>query len=385
MTDFQMSLIAGGGVFLVAVIAYNKWQEHRAKKSVEEVFSNDQEDILMQGEAAQGQAAARAVSPAAAAAASGRKEPTFDGSELHTDDAPSVPADAAVAADGGMHYAPLLAEDEGEEPADAVIGGLVDPVIDCLISLDFEGEVAGAAILNATKGFERIGDKPVHFVGLHQNGEWEPVRAGAQYAKLLVGVQMASRTGPINEIEYSELVMRLRSLADHIGAEPDVPDMIDVMANARALHRFVQDHDAKLGINVQSNHAPWAINTLLVSLEKQGFDLQPDGTFVMPDGDTGGVLFSISTNTPVTGTTTPRLTLLLDAPRVPEDRDAFGAMVACAKSLAARLGATVVDDGNQPLPDASLAEIKEQLRAYYGEMRGAEIAAGSDRAQRLFS
>jgi uncharacterized membrane protein YebE (DUF533 family) len=39
MTDFQMSLIAAGGVFVVGVISYNKWQEYKARKSVERAFA----------------------------------------------------------------------------------------------------------------------------------------------------------------------------------------------------------------------------------------------------------------------------------------------------------------------------------------------------------
>jgi hypothetical protein len=232
MTDFQMSLIAGGGVFLVAVIAYNKWQEHRARKTVEEVFTNDQDDVLMQGggaapamSAAQGQAAARAVSPAAVPAAGGRREPTFDGSELHTDASPSLPADAGAHADGAMQYAPLLAEDEQGEPADAVIGGLVDPLIDCLIPLALEDRRrAATAILPTLQTLRHVGNKPIHYIGLHRQRRLGTGHApAAQYTKLQAGVQMASRTTALNELEYSELVTRLRSLADEIGAEPDVP------------------------------------------------------------------------------------------------------------------------------------------------------------------
>ena len=47
MTDFQMSLIAAGGVFVVGVITYNKWQEYKARKSVERAFASDHDDVLM--------------------------------------------------------------------------------------------------------------------------------------------------------------------------------------------------------------------------------------------------------------------------------------------------------------------------------------------------
>ena len=47
MTDLQMSLIAAGGVFIVGVFSYNKWQEYKAKKTVERAFSSDHDDVLM--------------------------------------------------------------------------------------------------------------------------------------------------------------------------------------------------------------------------------------------------------------------------------------------------------------------------------------------------
>jgi hypothetical protein len=70
---------------------------------------------------------------------------------------------------------------------------------------------------------------------------------------------------------------------------------------------------------------------------------------------------------------------------VAPSRDGFGAMVACARSLVGRLDATIVDDGNQALSDAALADIAGQVQEFYREMDAADIAAGSTRALRLFS
>ena len=53
MTELQASLMAIGGVIVVGVISYNKWQEWRAKKSVEQAFSPLQDDVLMGGGSAQ--------------------------------------------------------------------------------------------------------------------------------------------------------------------------------------------------------------------------------------------------------------------------------------------------------------------------------------------
>src|SRR3546814_4854271 len=58
-------------------------------------------------------------------------------------------------------------------------------------------------------------------------------------------------------LEYSEFVRHLRQITDDLDADPDVPDMTEVMPTARSLHNFVTEYDAKLSVNVESNGAPW--------------------------------------------------------------------------------------------------------------------------------
>jgi hypothetical protein len=362
-----MSLIGGAVVFVGAVFVYNKWQEHKARKSVERAFSSEHDDVLMRS----GAAPESRPEP--------RHEPSFE---------PGHGAGGAAGDDSAGRFEPALPDtvigDGGQTAAAELATSLVDPLIDCLIPLSLEIAVRGDKILPVLQTLRHVGNKPIHYIGLHVNGDWEPITHGGVYTKLQVGVQMASRTTALNELEYSELVTRLRVVADEIGAEPEVPDMIEVMGEAKTLHRFVSGHDAQLGVNLMSSGAPWAISTLIGALEKQGFDVRPDGRYMMPDGD-GGVLFSLSTNVTLGADTTSRLTLLLDVPVVAPARDGFGSMVACARALVARLDATIVDDSNQPLMDEALAEINGQVLDFYQEMEAADIPAGSTRALRLFS
>ena len=74
MTDLQITLFGAGGVFIVAVFSYNKWQEYKAKKSVERAFSTDHDDVLMR----EGEAAAAPLSAPAAVEPVLRQEPRFD-------------------------------------------------------------------------------------------------------------------------------------------------------------------------------------------------------------------------------------------------------------------------------------------------------------------
>jgi len=411
MTDLQMSLIAASGVFVVGVIGYNKWQEYKARKSVERAFSSDHDDVLMRSGAAPERSPAVPVE---------RHEPVFDANAtavlppdplvpgpdalaepvVHVaPPAPSAGADADAAGPSGPSTPSAPAEPVAplaplagaslpgvapHTPPAQLAENLVDPLIDCLIPLTPEGALRGERILPALLKLRRVGNKPVHFVGLAVNGDWEPIVHGGVYTRLQAGVQLATRSTALNELEYSEMVTRLRAVADEIQAEPEVPDMIEVMSEAKNLHRFVAGHDAQLGVNLASKGAPWAMSTLIGALENQGFDVRPDGRFAMPDGEKG-VLFTLSTNVTLGADTTSRLTLLLDVPCVAPAKDGFGKMVACAKALELRLDGAIVDDFDQPLLDSSLEEIAGQVREFYQEMDAADIPAGSTRALRLFS
>ncbi|MBA4094429.1 MAG: cell division protein [Candidatus Accumulibacter sp.] len=419
MTDFQMSLIAAGGVFVVGVITYNKWQEYKARKSVERAFASDHDDVLMRdGEQAPAvdrhepvfeadlddKAPLLAKEPvldaAAFAPADVKPEPQLAtpapaATPAPVPSAPVAPSAVAPAAS----YRPTGASAAQDAVAASLPGTrpgmppaelaecLVDPLIDCLIPLSLETPVRGDKILPTLQTLRRVGNKPIHYIGFAVSGEWEPIVHGGVYTKLQAGVQMATRTTALNELEYSELVTRLRAVADEIGAEPEVPDMIEVMAEARILHRFVAGHDAQLGVNLAANGAPWAMPTLIGALENAGFDVRPDGRFAMPDkeGAAGAVLFTLSTNVTLGADTTSRLTLLLDVPCVAPARDGFGRMVDTARGLTQRLDATIVDDFDQPLVDEALDEIKAQVGEFYQEMDAADIPAGSTRALRLFS
>ena len=379
MTDLQTSLMLIGGTIVVAVISYNKWQEHKAKKTVERAFSSTHDDVLM--------------SPRAepAAGESQRFEPTMeaDGALAQPKVQPQVRGDAArndqQPVDNAVDSAVEFSAVQPVKPAAAPQKELpVDPLVDCVIPLALGSNLRGEKIIGPIQSLRHVGNKPVNFVGQRVDGDWEAIVHGGAYSALLAGVQLANRSTALNEIEFSELVMRLRQVADELDAEPDVPNMTSVMQSSRALHQFVTQHDAQLSVNVQSNGPAWPISTLLAALERQGFDVRPDGRLVMSDGE-GGNLFTLSTNVTLAAESTTRLTLLLDVPCVAPDRDGFGAMTACARSLAHRLDGTVVDDGDQPLAEAALGEIGAQVAAFYEEMQAADIPAGSTRALRLFS
>lgn len=371
MTDFHISLVAIGVVVVVGVISYNKWQEWRAKKSVEQAFSPMEDDVLM----GDGHTAPR-------------QEPVltpFEGPDLMPARGHALNEDARAAATGS----PADVDTDDTELAVAVAEAPrkrspLDPLLDLIIPMAPEAPVRGDKLVQAFHKLHLVGNKPVKVVGETPSGNWEPIAIGAVYRSLQIGVQRMTRSGALTELEFSELATRLNTLADDLSASVELPAMNEAIAEARALHQRLQDFDAKLSINVRATSAPWKVATLKPALQRQGMELRPDGRLLMPDGE-GGQLFSVSVTAEPSADTTRQITLLLPVALVAPEREGFRSMTSFAKTIASRLSGAVVDDEGQPLSDAALAAIEKDVADFYREMENAGIPAGSSRAQRLFA
>ncbi len=90
-------------------------------------------------------------------------------------------------------------------------------------------------------------------------GEWEPPAPGQRYSELQAGVQLANRSGALNEIEYSEFVQKCRLSPKRVGALPDFPDMLDVVARARELDGFAGPLDAQLTVRLLARSVAWSV------------------------------------------------------------------------------------------------------------------------------
>ncbi len=50
MTELHIGLLAFGGVAVVGVLAYNKWQERKHRQVAEQMLRPSDEDVLLDGE-----------------------------------------------------------------------------------------------------------------------------------------------------------------------------------------------------------------------------------------------------------------------------------------------------------------------------------------------
>jgi hypothetical protein len=293
--------------------------------------------------------------------------------------------------------APALQANTAAAAAARRVSSRVDALIDAIATLGLESPVAGETVIAHLPASRRAGGKPFFIEGLNtETSQWETPQPGARYGELQAGVQLANRSGALNEIEYSEFVQKTQAFADAIGAVPDFPDMLDVRARAKELDAFAGAHDAHLAIHLQANAAAWSVGYLRQCAERHGFiaGTMP-GRLVLPGGADGEVtgappVLVLSFDAQAALSEDPQqaavrcLTLSLDVAQTDESADPFGTWQAAIRALAAEMDATAIDDDNRAITLQHYTTIASELKTLYSALESRDMAAGSAVARRLF-
>ena len=365
MSNLTVALAILGGLVLATVVGYNTWMSRRNAPK--------QPDAPASSEPAVPEAAPKGefepvlhVDPHQVPG-NERHEPLFD---------PDLPAPSALAA-----------------PSAERRGGL-DPLIDIIAPVSLDGLASGDAAIAAMPATRRAGSKPVAVEGLNEfTGEWEPAVAGQRYGAFQVGVQMANRTGALNEIEYSEFVVKAQAFADALNGAPEFPEMLDEVARARELDQFASSHDAQLSFVLRARHAAWSPGYVQQNASRLGFvaGIIP-GRMVLPAGEQGlPPILGLSFDTQAALADDPaqsairELTLSLDVPQVDRAERPFERMRESAAALAREMDGVVTDSDGQPLRDETMDAIGVDLEQLYDTLDARDLSAGAPLARRLFS
>jgi hypothetical protein len=296
-------------------------------------------------------------------------------------------------------FGPLDADATGE-PADAEVRAprrivpRVDALIDAVAILSVEVQVSGEMAVAHLPPTRRAGSKPFFIEGLNVfTKEWEPPTAGQRYHEFQAGVQLANRSGALNEIEYSEFVQKVQAYADAIGAMADFPDMLEVVARARELDAFAGDHDAQLAVHLSSRSVAWSVGYIQQHAARHGFvpGMVP-GRLVLPGSEEGAPpVLTLAFDSQAALADDPNqaalrdVTLSFDVPQTDPASEPFVAWQASAQALSLGMDAAIVDDNGHPLGAESFAVIGSELTRLYDELATHDLAAGSAAARRLFS
>jgi hypothetical protein len=270
----------------------------------------------------------------------------------------------------------------------------LDALIDAITPLTVEAPVSGEVVLMHMPTTRRAGSKLYFIEGLNaETGEWESPAAGQRYGELQAGVQLANRTGALNEIEYSELVQKVQAFAEAVGAMADFPDMLDVVARARELDAFAGDHDAQLAVHLQARSAAWSVGYIQQHASRHGFvaGVVP-GRLVLPSADEGAPpVLTLTFDSQAAFAEDPNkaavrdVTLSFDVPQTDPKAEPFIAWQASAQALSLGMDAAIVDDAGKPLSPEGFAAIGRELDQLYVQLEAHDLAAGSAAARRLFS
>ncbi len=350
MSNLQLWLAILGGLVLVVVVAHSTWTSRQSQpKQAEPLVSQEELDALSASSMAD--------------------------AHPHADHA-----------DQGFVHMPseLLADTRSQ----------LDALIDVIATMELDGPVSGEAAMAAMPPIRRVGNKLFMVEGLNADtGEWEALQAQRYYSAFQAGVQVANRQGPLNDIEFSEFVVKTQAFAEVFATTPEFPDMHEVVAQARELDQFASAHDAQLSFTLQSRKAAWSPGYVQQQAARMGFvpgvipgrmvvaaatpGMPPvlvltfDARAAMAEDPNQAALRSIS--------------LSLDVPQVAQTEQAFSRLCEAAQGLAQAMDGLVTDDNGQPLSESAILMIDHDLRSLYQALAARDLPAGSLQARRLFS
>ncbi len=271
---------------------------------------------------------------------------------------------------------------------------------DCLVVLRSERVLDADRVMLLVQDFRRVGAKPVLVEACAEaidpapmpgspaspvadatktaEPRWHGLSKGGQYRALRLGLLLANRGGPLNAMEFSDFIARVRQLGERLGCRVLAPDMAGVLARARSLDAECLRLDAQVGLNVQTARtlSPAELAGLAAPL---AVSERGNNRFARLTAQ-GQLVFSVAL-----ADEPKRLSLLLDVPRVPEALRPWSAMADCARLAAQHLDGQLVDDTGRELSDRAVEQIGLQLAHRYRELETAGLSAGSAAALRVFN
>ncbi len=346
MSDLQIGLAVAGGIVLAAFVAHGAWttRKNTPKQAVQETL----EPGLFHG----------------------------------GDTVPIADADTQMPA----FHLPVA-------PRRPMLDALIDVIAPITLDTTVHA-VSGEAAWAAMPVTRRAGTKPFAVEGFNLNtAVWEVPAPGQRYSGFQAGVQLANRSGALNEIEYSEFVVKTQAFADAINAAPEFPEMLEEVARARELDQFASAHDAQLGFTIRARNASWSPGYIHQNAARLGFvaGVIP-GRLVLSASEEGlPPVLVLSFDSQAALAEDPAqsairtITLHLDVAQVDRAEQPFERMRECALAMAQTMDGLITDDNGHALALASMDQIATDLHGLYDILEQRDLAAGSALARRLFS
>jgi hypothetical protein len=364
MSDLQIGLLALGALVVVCVLAFNKFQEMRARREATRHFASGHEDVLL-------------------------KAGTGDAGQAEADTPPAPPrtwVEPSWTEPAEPSEEPALAEDippmpmEAGTPVTSSVTVLSPPVlddrIDFIAELQFVEPLLGSHLVMEIEKFAAariIGCDGFNLAA----ADWEGLDRDSVYEMARIGIQLSDRGGPLRADELEQFQQWVGETAVRLGAMIDWSGMQSPLTRAAELDAFCAEVDVQISVNLVGT-VPLPETKVRGLAEAAGFKREDDGVFRRRD-EHGGEVLALRQSAPVA------ISLLYDVPRVPREAAAFGMMMHCARTMAKSLDARIVDDNGRVLDDSMQGTIQASLSGIHGRMEAADMPAGGALAQRVFT
>jgi hypothetical protein len=256
-------------------------------------------------------------------------------------------------------------------------GALPSTISEAIAILEWQMPASVGKLQQELRGWRHVGSKPLAFGWVSRPGEPAQIQPQTpEVFALQVGLLLATRSGPLHAMEYSEWQEQLGRIAGALGARLTVPSMSDVLSQARQLDQRCAEVDAQLTLAVTSAEI---LSAAKIASAASAAGLESRGESRFAKGPLHQQRFSV-----FPGESGASLILLLDVPRTSAPSDAFREMIATAEVLASVLEAQVIDEAGHRLSAQNFEGIAAQVADKEQRLLAMGITPGTPVAQRLF-
>lgn len=382
MNNLYILLIVAGALVLLVIALVGYWQAHKATRMQQIKTDMPKKNDL---------AASFGIEPVLGA----QSELQLGTGE---DNAPQTKASFAPAPQPGLYSQPVSTATSDQAPQNTLSIGqyvcMADPLVDALINIDLDHPILGGTALSAAMNARRAGSKPMYFEGWNaKSGQWEILQSANMYQRIQVGLQLANRQGALNEIDFSEFIMKMNHYAEALNGSFIAPDMIETVNRARSLDEFASEHDVQLNLRLIASKVAWSPSYIQQQAAALGFVAGAiPGRLVIPSMQTGAPpILTLQYDMQAAMADDPNMmpisdiALSLDVPQTDRLEQPFKLMYKVAATLSKNMQAIVADDQGMELNAQAFDAIHDMLEKIYDELEQRQLPAGSMAARRLFS
>ena len=418
-----MIFIVLGLAVILAVIAYNMYQENQYRKQVREQFGHSDKDALLNSKTShvrdgkesggKGLFVKKANKAQEAALRNLQEQDEIFAAKAKLAKPSAIKTDVELAIEDDFTDEPVqhtvigLNNEITTQAASDEPGNLPSAANQPLVSLDELSQVelpwfdprfdylAYIALSEAQElhALPRLSNRHrFQIIGCTMDDRFqvaEPIPS-VYYQGFVVGLQAVSRNGLATQEELQQFNQQVDTFAQLMGGKVLHTDLAAFTEVAQALDTFCARVDQTIAIHLVS-HSNISGVELRASVENLGFVLGEDGAFHYT-GQTGSPMFAIHsltgdafTNALLDNQSYKGFSMLLDIPHAPAGEKTFDLFMDLAVRLSGQLGLDLVNDKMEEVSTQWLKDIRNYVLARQEEMLKVGIKPGSKQALRLFS